>query len=56
MRLLLDENFNNPIRVALIRARPNLDILRAQDIPEIAGQDDPTLLEWAAGAARIVDP
>jgi hypothetical protein len=37
MRLLLDGNFNNPIRVALMRLRPSLDMLRAQDIPEIAG-------------------
>jgi hypothetical protein len=48
VRLLLDENFNNPIRIGLIRVRPNYDIMRAQDIPEIAGKDDITLLEWAA--------
>lgn len=54
MRLLLDENFNNPIRVGLLRARPDLDMVRAQDIPEIAGKDDPTLLEWAAKEGRVL--
>jgi hypothetical protein len=48
MLLLLDENFNNPIRVGLMRLRPHLNMVRAQDIPEIAGKDDVTLLEWAA--------
>lgn len=54
MRLLLDENFNNHIRVALLRLRPNLDMLRVQDIPEIAGRDDSTLLEWAAQEQRVL--
>jgi hypothetical protein len=31
---------------------PNLDIIRAQDL-DIAGGDDPTLLEWAAQEGRI---
>ena len=48
MRLLLDENFNNPIRIGLMRLRPDLDMIRAQDVPEIHGKDDLTLLEWAA--------
>jgi hypothetical protein len=54
VRLLLDENFNNPIGVGLMRDRPNLDMSRAQDIPEIAGKDDRTLLEWAAQEGRIL--
>lgn len=54
VRLLLDENFNNPIRVGLMRARPDLDMVRAQDVPEIYGKDDIILLEWAAQEGRIL--
>lgn len=54
VRLLLDENFNNPIRIGLLRVRPTLDMIRAQDVPEIAGKDDITLLEWAAQEGRIL--
>ena len=39
MRLLLDENFNNNILRGLLQQRPELDVLRAQDIPDIAGKD-----------------
>ncbi len=48
MRLLLDENFNNNILRGLLQNSPEIDVIRAQDIPEIAGKDDPTLLAWAA--------
>ena len=54
MRLLLDENFNNPIRIGLMRVRPTLDMIRAQDVPELVGKDDITLLEWAAQEGRIL--
>ncbi|MDQ7027297.1 MAG: DUF5615 family PIN-like protein [Anaerolineae bacterium] len=48
MKLLLDENFNNNIMRALLQRRSDLEVLRVQDKPEIAGTDDPTLLAWAA--------
>lgn len=54
MRLLLDENFNNNVLRGLLKAKPDLDYLRAQDIPEISGKDDPTLLEWAAEQNRVL--
>ena len=40
IRLLADENFNN-------------DIVRVQDVG-LSGADDPTVLEWAAQAERIL--
>ncbi len=54
MKLLLDENFNNNILRGLQQQNSHLDIVRAQDIPEIAGKDDPTLLEWAAYNDRVL--
>jgi hypothetical protein len=54
LKLLADENFNNDILRGVIRRLPNADIPRIQDIPEIAGKDDPTLLEWAAQEGRVL--
>jgi hypothetical protein len=53
LRLLADENFNNDIVRGLLRRRPMLDIVRAQDT-DVAGADDPTLLAWAAEEERIL--
>ncbi len=53
MLLAADENFNNDIIRGLLRRRPDLDIVRIQDT-EIAGADDPTVLEWSAQQNRIV--
>ncbi len=54
MRLLLDENFNNNILRGLLRRNRDLDVIRAQDVPEVVGKDDPTLLEWAAEEGRVL--
>src|SRR5258708_3123001 len=54
LKLLADENFNNDILRALLRRNPGLDILRAQDVPEIAEKDDPTVLSWAAHEGRVL--
>jgi predicted nuclease of predicted toxin-antitoxin system len=54
LKLLLDENFNNNILRGLQQRNPDLDLIRAQDVPEIAGKDDPTLLEWAANNDRVL--
>jgi hypothetical protein len=51
---LLDENFDNDVLRGLLRIQPDLDIIRVQDIPEIAGADDPTVLAWAAENNRIL--
>ena len=52
IRFLADENFDNRILRGLL-LRIEADIIRAQDT-EIAGADDPTLLEWAATRGRIL--
>ena len=53
LRLLADENLNNNIIRALRMREPELDILRVQDVG-LAGQDDPTILAWAAAEQRLV--
>lgn len=53
MRLLLDENFNHHILRGLKLRAPNLDYLVAQ-ANELKGVEDSSLLDWAAGADRIL--
>ena len=53
LRLLADENLNNDLVRGLQRRKPDLDIVRAQDVG-LSGSDDPALLEWAAQEKRIV--
>jgi hypothetical protein len=52
-RLAADENFNNAILRGLHQRIADLDIVRIQDT-EIAGADDPTMLEWCANENRIL--
>ena len=54
LRFLADENFNGRILRGLMRRIPDLDVVRAQDVEEIQGSDDPVLLAWAADHDRIV--
>lgn len=54
MKWLADENFRNAIVRALLRQAPLLDIVRAQDVPGVAGQDDRTLLRFATDEGRTV--
>ena len=51
--LVSDENFNNDIVRSLLRRKPDLDIVRVQDVG-LRGADDPTILEWAAHEGRVV--
>ena len=51
--LAADENFNNDIVRGLLRRRPDLDIVRLQDVG-LSGTDDPTVLEWAAQEGRVL--
>ncbi|MBI5952723.1 MAG: DUF5615 family PIN-like protein [Chloroflexi bacterium] len=51
--LVADENFNNAILRGLLRIKPNLDIVRVQDVG-LFSADDPTVLEWAASEDRIL--
>jgi len=53
MRFLADENFNNTLLRALIKAAPNLDVIRVQDT-EVYQANDPAVLEWAAKEGRIL--
>jgi predicted nuclease of predicted toxin-antitoxin system len=53
LRLLSDENFNGEIVRGLIRRRPDLDLVRVQDVG-LSGIEDPTILEWAAKEGRIL--
>lgn len=51
--LIADENFNNAIVRGLLRLKPDLDIVRVQDVG-LSAADDPTVLEWAAQEDRIL--
>lgn len=53
IRLVADENFNNDIVRRLLRLRPNLDIVRVQDVG-LRTADDPVILDWAAREQRIL--
>ncbi len=53
LRLAADENFNNNIVRGLLRRKPDLEIVRVQDVG-LSRADDPTVLEWAAKEGRIL--
>ena len=53
LRLAADENFNNDIVRGLMRRKPDLDIVRIQDVG-LSGADDETVLEWTAQEGRIL--
>ena len=53
MKFLADENFDNTIVRGLIRRKPDIDIIRVQDVG-LSGEDDPIVLEWAAEEDRIL--
>ena len=54
LKLAADENFNGDIVRGVLRRKPDLDIVRVQDVPDVAAKDDPTVLEWAAREGRIL--
>lgn len=45
VRLLADENFNGDIVRGLLLRRPELDLVRVQDV-ELDGLEDPDVLTW----------
>ena len=53
LRLLVDEDFDNDILRGALRRRPDLDIVRVQDVG-LSGKSDPDVLEWAAGHGRVL--
>jgi Domain of unknown function (DUF5615) len=52
-KFLTDADFDNDILRALLRRKPDLDVLRAQDVG-LRTADDPTILEWAANEERVL--
>lgn len=53
LRFLSDENFNGDIVRGLLRRRPNLDLVRVQDVG-LLKTGDPAILEWAATQGRLL--
>ena len=53
VRFAVDKNFNNRILRGLLRRKPELDIVRIQDVG-LSGAEDPTILEWAAREGRVL--
>jgi predicted nuclease of predicted toxin-antitoxin system len=53
LRLLSDENFNGDIVRGLLLHRPEIDLLRTQDVG-LLSVDDPGVLAWAAENNRIL--
>jgi ankyrin repeat protein len=52
IKLLADENFDNTIVRGLFHRNSALDIVRVQDFG-LSGEDNPTVLEWAAQEGRV---
>lgn len=52
-RLVSDANFNGRVVRALLRRRPDLDLVRVEDVG-LKAASDPDILVWAATAGRIV--
>jgi hypothetical protein len=53
LKLVSDENFNGDILRGLYRRRPDLDVVRVQDIG-LSATPDPDVLAWAAAEGRIL--
>jgi len=53
LKFVADENFNNDILRGIHRRNKAIDIVRIQD-EGLSGAIDPIVLEWAAGAGRLV--
>jgi hypothetical protein len=54
VKWLADENFDNDILRGARRRAADFDVVRVQDISEIAGCDDPAVLAWATTNGRAV--
>jgi hypothetical protein len=54
VKWLADENFDNDILRGVRRRAADFDFVRVQDISEISGCDDPTVLAWATTNSRAV--
>src|SRR5580693_9519747 len=54
VKWLSDENFDNDIVRGVVRRSLGFDVVRAQDLLEVAGQPDAVLLGWATRNVRTV--
>ncbi len=53
LRLVSDENFHGDVLRGLYRRRPELDVVRVQDVG-LSATSNPDILAWAAAEGRIV--
>jgi predicted nuclease of predicted toxin-antitoxin system len=53
LRFLADEDFDRAIVRGVLRLRPNIDIVRVQDVG-LRTKQDPIVLSWAAEQGRIL--
>ena len=54
MKWLADENFRNAVVRGLLRRSSGFDIVRAQDIGQVSGEDDLVMFDWATREGRVV--
>jgi hypothetical protein len=54
VKWLADENFDNDVIRGLRRRAPGFDVIRVQDISEIFGAHDSTVLAWATANGRAL--
>ena len=48
MKWLADENFRGTFTRGVLRRSPRFDLVRVQEVPQISGQADTVLLDWAS--------
>lgn len=54
VKWLADENFDNDILRGIGRRVSRFDVVRVQDIPEIAGSDDRAVLAWSTANGKVL--
>ncbi len=53
LRFLADEDLTRAIVRGVLRTRPDIDIVRVQDVG-LRTEKDPVVLDWAAGEERVL--
>lgn len=53
IRLAMDEDFNGDILRGVLRRRPDVDVVRVQDVG-LSGANDDAVLAWAALEGRVL--
>lgn len=54
MKWLADENFRNAILRGIARKQPDFDVLRVQDLQQIAGSNSERVLDWTLQNDRVL--